>query len=120
TSPLTAVIVEPMGGAVHRLDRDATAFDHRDAAYNLAIIARWTEPGEADRHTAWARELWEALRPNAGGGYVKYLGVDEWAERGAGVGEASGRAEPAGVRAEKPKPAPTTPSRLNQNTPPRN
>ncbi|MGD9890805.1 MAG: FAD-binding oxidoreductase [Dehalococcoidia bacterium] len=81
TSPLTAVIVEPMGGAVGRVSDDATAFDQRDAAYNLAIIARWTEPAEADRHIAWARDLWEAMRPYADGVYVNYLGVGDGAER---------------------------------------
>jgi FAD/FMN-containing dehydrogenase len=115
TSPLSVVIVEPMGGAVGRVGRDATAFDQRDAAYNLAIIARWTEPAEADQHIAWARELWEATRPYAGGVYVNYLGVGDGAER---VREAYGPAKYERLAALKAKYDPTNLFRLNQNIAP--
>src|SRR5262249_27559246 len=43
-SPLSAVLVEHLGGAVARVGRDDTAFDHRDADYNWAVIARWADP----------------------------------------------------------------------------
>jgi len=81
TSPLSVLLVEQLGGAVGRVERDAMAFDHRDARYNLAIICRWTEPAEAERHIAWAREVWEATQPFASGVYVNYLGVGDGAER---------------------------------------
>ena len=80
-SPLSAVLVEHLGGAVARIGQDETAFDHRDAAYNFAVIARWTDPADADANIAWARELWEAMRPYARGAYVNYLGVGDGAER---------------------------------------
>jgi FAD/FMN-containing dehydrogenase len=80
-SPLSAVLVEHLGGAVARVGRDETAFDHRDAEYNLAIIARWLDPAEAVANIAWARELWEAMQPFARGVYVNYLGVGDGAER---------------------------------------
>jgi FAD/FMN-containing dehydrogenase len=80
-SPLSAVLVEQLGGAVARVGMDDTAFDHRDAAYNFAIIARWTEPAEAEANIAWARELWEAMRPYARGTYVNYLGVGDAPDR---------------------------------------
>ncbi len=112
TSPLSTVIVEPMGGAVGRVGRDASAFDQRNAAYNLAIIARWTEPAEADRHTAWAREVWEATRPYASGVYVNYLGVGDGAER---VRDAYGPAKYERLAALKAKYDPGNLFRLNQN-----
>jgi FAD/FMN-containing dehydrogenase len=112
TSPLTAVIVEPMGGAVGRVSNDATAFDQRNAAYNLAIIARWTEPAEADRHIAWARDLWEATRPYASGVYVNYLGVGDGAER---VRDAYGPAKYGRLAALKAKYDPGNLFRMNQN-----
>jgi FAD/FMN-containing dehydrogenase len=80
-SPLSAVLVEHLGGAVARVGRDDTAFDHRDADYNWAVIARWTDPAEADANIAWARELWEAMRPFARGTYLNYLGVGDAPER---------------------------------------
>jgi len=80
-SPLSAVLVEHLGGAVARVSEDDTAFDHRDAEYNFAIIARWLVPAEAEANIAWARGLWEAMRPYARGTYVNYLGVGDTAER---------------------------------------
>src|SRR5689334_7950863 len=38
TSPLSAIIIEQLGGAVARVGADDTAFTHRDADYNLAIV----------------------------------------------------------------------------------
>ncbi len=80
-SPLSAVLVEHLGGAVARVGEDDTAFDHRDAEYNFAIIGRWLDPADADANIAWARGLWEAMRPYARGTYVNYLGVGDTAER---------------------------------------
>jgi FAD/FMN-containing dehydrogenase len=79
-SPLNAVVIEHLGGAVARVANDATAFGHRDADYNLAIIGRWGDPSEAEQHIAWTRGLHEAIKPYARGVYVNYLG-DEGEER---------------------------------------
>ncbi len=76
TSPLSVIIIEQFGGAVGEVGREETAFEYRDARYNLAIIARWTDPGESDKHVRWARETWEAMRPFASGVYVNYLGEE--------------------------------------------
>jgi FAD/FMN-containing dehydrogenase len=74
----TMVGIEPMGGAVNRVPADATAFPHRDAAFNLGIWAGWSDPGMDAEATAWARELHAAMTPHATGGvYVNYLDRDE-------------------------------------------
>jgi hypothetical protein len=80
-SPLTAVLIEHLGGAVRRVDDGATAFAHRGADYNLAIISRWTDPSQAEPNVAWTRDLWTALLPHAEGVYVNYLGVGEGDDR---------------------------------------
>ncbi len=80
-SPLSALVIEHFGGAVARIPRDATAFDHRDAEYNIAIIGRWPEPAMAEANIAWTRQVWSALEPHSRGVYVNYLGVDESADR---------------------------------------
>jgi FAD/FMN-containing dehydrogenase len=82
TSPLSALLIEQFGGAVARVPADQTAFAHRDALFNLAIIARWLEPAAAAAaHTEWARQTSAAMRPfTSGGVYVNYLG-EEGADR---------------------------------------
>jgi FAD/FMN-containing dehydrogenase len=80
-SPLSAVLIEHLGGAIARVDPESSAFDHRDAEYNLAIIARWLDPADGDANIAWARELWDAMQPHARGVYVNYLGVGDAPER---------------------------------------
>ena len=64
-----------------RVPADATAFAFRHAAYNLAIIARWLDPADADAAIAWARGFHDALRPYAAGVYMNYLGVGDSRER---------------------------------------
>ncbi|MBW3634229.1 MAG: FAD-dependent oxidoreductase, partial [Chloroflexi bacterium] len=56
-SPMNSVLVEHVGGAVSRVGKDETAFDHRDAEYNFAVIAKWIDPADADTNIAWARDL---------------------------------------------------------------
>jgi FAD/FMN-containing dehydrogenase len=76
TSPLSALLLEQFGGAVKRVGKDETAFVHRDADFNLAIISRWTDPADADRHIAWARGVHSAIKPYTSGTYVNYLGEE--------------------------------------------
>lgn len=80
-SPLSLVLIEHLGGAVGRVPAHATAFAHRHAAYNLAIIARWLDPADADAGIAWARGFHDAMRPFAAGVYMNYLGVGDSRER---------------------------------------
>lgn len=76
-SPHSMVVLEPMGGAVARVGKTDTAFEHRNAAYSLLILAGWEDPAGTEANVAWARELWERTRPfSTGGVYVNYLGVE--------------------------------------------
>jgi hypothetical protein len=77
-SPLTAIVVEHLGGAVARVGKDETAFSQRDGIFNVLMVSRWTDPADADKNVAWTRGLWSALAPlGTGGVYVNYLGSDE-------------------------------------------
>ncbi len=112
TSPLSALLLEQLGGAVSRVGRDETAFNHRDAAYNLAIIARWQDPKGADPHIAWTRAAHEAMERFATGGvYVNYLG-EEGQDR---VRAAYGDAKYARLVALKDRYDPDNLFRRNQN-----
>jgi FAD/FMN-containing dehydrogenase len=80
-SPLTAVIVEQLGGAAARVDPDETAFGHRDAAYDILITSLWTDPAESERHIRWTRDFFDAMQPYVSGGtYVNYLDADRPSE----------------------------------------
>jgi FAD/FMN-containing dehydrogenase len=114
-SPLSAVLVEHLGGAVARIGRDDTAFDHRDAEYNFAVIARWTDPADADINIAWARDLWESMRLFARGTYVNYLGVGDAPDR---VRDAYGPAKYARLAALKQEYDPDNVFHRNQNIAP--
>jgi Berberine and berberine like len=72
-APHTHIVVEHMSGAVSRMDRDATAYNYRDAQYNFLIVGMWTEPAEDTRAITWVRSLWQALQPFSSGNiYVNY------------------------------------------------
>ena len=115
-SPLSAVLIEQMGGAVRRVGANDTAFNHRDAAYNLAIISRWVDVSDAERQIAWTRELHDAIRPfTTGGVYVNYLGYGESVDR---VREAYGPEKYQRLVALKDKYDPTNFFRQNQNIAP--
>jgi hypothetical protein len=115
-SPLSAILFEQLGGAVARVGRDETAFDHRDAAFNMAIISRWTSPDEAEANTAWTRELSAAMKPFARGAYVNYLGVGDASDR---VRAAYGDAKYNRLADLKARFDPGNLFRFNQNITPR-
>ena len=110
-SPMSELHVHHMGGAAARVARDSSAFPHRDAPFNLAIIARWPESGAQEPHSAWARGVSAAMEPYLSGGvYVNYLG-DEGEQR---IRDAYGPTF-ARLSALKQKYDPTNVFRLNQN-----
>ncbi len=74
-SPLSALGFERFGGAVAaRVRPDATAYPHRDATYDVAILGVWQNRAESDRNIHWVREVAAATEPYASGGvYVNFL-----------------------------------------------
>lgn len=80
--PFPFVGLEVLGGAVARVAKDDTAFDHRDAPFNLLVTAGWMDPAEDATHRAWVRGILEAMEPySTGGVYVNYM-QEETDERG--------------------------------------
>jgi FAD/FMN-containing dehydrogenase len=69
-----------LGGAVARVNHDATAYAGRDVAHNMSIDAVWL-PDESGEHaapeTAWARRFFQALQPHRAGVYVNFLDADD-------------------------------------------
>jgi FAD/FMN-containing dehydrogenase len=116
TSPRSYTIILQLGGALGRVPENATAFSQRDATHNVVINAVWTEDDpEGDRHTAWARNFFEAMQPHARDRvYVNFLG-DEGPDR---VRQAYGAARYNRLVELKRAHDPTNFFRLNQNIEP--
>jgi FAD/FMN-containing dehydrogenase len=117
-SPTSAVAIEQLGGAVNRVGTDDTAFNHRNARYNLLIVGMWPDPAAKDENVKWVRDLWDAMEPYSSGGvYVNYLGqeADEGTER---IIAAYGPEKYERLVALKNKYDPTNLFRLNQNIKP--
>ena len=115
SSPNSAVAIEQLGGAVSRVGKDDTAFNHRDARYNLLIVGMWPDSSANDENINWVRELSDAMEPYSSGGvYVNYLGqeADEGPER---IKAAYGPEKYERLVALKNRYDPTNLFRLNQN-----
>ena len=80
-SPLSAVIIVSMGGAVSRVAPEATAYFHRQSPYTMTMLGGWLDARDDDRNVTWLRETWATLEPYLGKGvYVNEL-HDEGADR---------------------------------------
>ena len=116
TSPFSQIAGWAVGGAVSRVEADATAVGERERGpgFEINVTAGWAaRDQEGDRHTAWVREGWESLRPHASGVYANFLSD----EGTSGVEEAYGdRLER--LRSLKDRWDPTNFFRLNANIEP--
>ena len=89
SSPLSAIPIFTLGGAVAQVADDATAFSGRSAAHDLNFVASWLpDDPEPERHKAWARTAWEAMRPYAQGVYVNFLSDEPSSQLQFSYGEA--------------------------------
>jgi len=115
-SPMCHGLIEhQLGGAVSRVDREATAFNHRDVQYSFMGIGECATSAEAPGCVRWSREFWAAMQPySTGSVYVNYLGqeADEGAER---IKAAYGPEKYQRLVTLKNKYDPTNLFRLNQN-----
>jgi FAD/FMN-containing dehydrogenase len=83
TSPQSQLILFHVGGAIAEHSRDDGAVGNRDAEYVFGAAGSWlpADP-DGDRHIAWVRGAWEAVRPHATGGvYVNFLTEEEGEDR---------------------------------------
>jgi FAD/FMN-containing dehydrogenase len=82
TSPHSAVILFPVGGALNGLPTDHSPMGNRDANYVLNITGSWESAEEDDRHIGWARGAWGDMRRfSTGGTYINFLTEEEGVER---------------------------------------
>ncbi len=114
-SPMGRLILEHFHGEAVAPKPDATAFPHRQAGYNILIIAQWQNPDDNARNIAWAKATYAALEPYMRSGvYSNYMSDDEPAARvQMAFGENFQR-----LRALKSRYDPENRFHLNQNIPP--
>ncbi|MGA2861560.1 MAG: FAD-binding oxidoreductase [Steroidobacteraceae bacterium] len=115
TSPATDVKLINLGGAVARVDEDATAFGYRKSKYALVIQTRWAKADETAQHLAWSQEFFDAMKVHSTGKvYVNFI-ADEGAKR---VMDAYNPEAFKRLQAIKAKYDPRNQFRMNQNIPP--
>ena len=114
-SPMTQIILVPGGGAIARVDEDATAFGQRSAPWNIHYLSMWPDPADTDTNIAYTRELAGAMKPwTTGRAYLNFIG-----DEGAGRVEAAfGEAKFARLAELKRTWDPTNLFRHNQNIAP--
>jgi FAD/FMN-containing dehydrogenase len=109
--PSVAAGLQAYGGAIAEVPDEATAFSHRQTAFEYVGAARWTDPAEDTIRIAAARASATTLEPFASGAYVNALG-DEGA---AGLRRAYSTAKLARLTALKDAVDPDNVFHLNQN-----
>jgi FAD/FMN-containing dehydrogenase len=75
-SPITAVQIRVLGGAMARVPADATAFAHRERRMMVTFGAGYQDPDQAASHEAWVADSLAAMRPSAHGVHVSFLGEE--------------------------------------------
>ena len=114
-SHFSAVHIHHWGGAIERVNKDLTAFAHRDARYVMNIIGLWMEHENASKHITWARNFSQAMQSySTGQAYLNFLGN----EGGTGVRAAYDVKRYERLVALKNKYDSTNLFRLNQNIQP--
>jgi FAD/FMN-containing dehydrogenase len=113
-SPGTLVQLRVLGGAMARVDPDATAFAHRDKPFMVMIANYGPDPAGAARRDAATEQVWRTLQPYAAGVYANFLA----AEGEARIREAYPTPTYARLAALKAAYDPTNLFQLNQNITP--
>jgi FAD/FMN-containing dehydrogenase len=114
TSPVTSIALWQMGGAVARVDENATAFHGRRAGFTFNINGNSETADGFEEQRRWARQYWDALAPHHTGVYVNFL-MEEGEDR---VRQAYGAEKYGRLKALKRTYDPTNFFRLNQNISP--
>jgi FAD/FMN-containing dehydrogenase len=110
------ILIESLHGAPKDVDPARAALGYRDAAFNVSVMASWTDPSHDEESIAWARETAAAIEPwSVSGGYANYMQADEPLER---VRAAFGPESFARLQALKSRYDPANVLHRNQNIPP--
>ncbi|MBV8945694.1 MAG: FAD-binding oxidoreductase [Solirubrobacterales bacterium] len=116
SSPLSSVMLCPLGGAVSRLDRSTVALNTPDTPWMYYTVATWQQPSEDERQLAWARRFMRMMRPwSVGVAPANFIELDEGTAR---LRAYYGEEKLARLTALKDTYDPDDVFALNQNIPP--
>jgi FAD/FMN-containing dehydrogenase/SAM-dependent methyltransferase len=77
-SPISQIELLALGGAIARVEPDATPFPFRHARWLINIPATWRDADDDAHEVSWARATYTAVKPFlTGGTYVNFMGDDE-------------------------------------------
>jgi FAD/FMN-containing dehydrogenase len=114
--PPGEILIESLRGAPKDVDPESSALGYRDAAFNVSVMASWTDPAHDEEGIAWARETAAAIEPySVSGGYANYMQADEPLDR---VRAAFGPDSFARLQSLKSRYDPDNVLHRNQNIPP--
>jgi FAD/FMN-containing dehydrogenase len=114
--PPGEILIESLRGAPKDVDPNSAALGYREAAFNVSVMASWSDPAHDDEGIAWARETAAAIEPySVSGGYANYMQADEPLE---GVRAAFGPDAFERLESLKARHDPDNVLRRNQNIPP--
>ncbi len=72
----------PIDGAVHRRQKDETAWNTRDATWSMVIAAVDPDPAGASFIKTWAKDYWQAVHPHdLAGAYPNFMMAEDGATR---------------------------------------
>ena len=72
-SPMSAVEIRVLGGAMARVPADATAFAHRERRLMVTFGAGYQDPAQEASHETWVADSLTAMRPAVHGVHVSFL-----------------------------------------------
>jgi FAD/FMN-containing dehydrogenase len=76
-SPLTHVLLQPLGGEYARVDEHATALSHRGAGWAYHALSLWPDPADDAVNRAWTDELTATMAPyGLGRAHPNYVSED--------------------------------------------
>ena len=109
--PMSAVMLQPLGGAVARVPAEATAFRHRDAAHYLAVNTIAPPEDSGAEQAAWAERVAGSLPT----GTILRPGLPRWAGTSPNSASAPSTATPP-TPGSPPSSRPTTPATPSGST----
>jgi hypothetical protein len=76
TAAFRVTQIRVLGGAIGDVATDATAYAHRSAPIMINIAAFYTTPEDKTVQTRWVDEFADALKQEASGAYVNFIGLE--------------------------------------------
>jgi hypothetical protein len=75
-APLTAINTFHVGGAVHAIGAEDTAFTERSAPFMVSVDTNWTDPAQDTAAVAWCRAAWEEISKYGNGNvFLNFTGL---------------------------------------------